>query len=223
MINVFAKSNQLSVIAEPKQGLATSDNNRFLRLWHEVCINNLYFNATDYINAMFTGKTWFPYNKGGEFRKWYGNNDYVVNWKDNGKEIRNIVGANGKIASRAQNTQYYFRQSITWSKISCGRIAFRYKPQGHIFDVAGTSIFNDDEETFKYLLGLLNTKLMQHILDATSPTINYEVGQIANLPIIINEDQKEKVINLAKANADLSKYEWDEFEVSWDFKKHPLI
>lgn len=223
MINVFAKSKQLSVLAEPKQGLATSDNNRFLRLWHEVCIDNLYFNATDYINAMFTGKTWFPYNKGGEFRKWYGNNDYVVNWKDNGKEIRNVVGANGKIASRAQNTQYYFRQAITWSKISCGRIAFRYKPQGHIFDVAGTSIFNDDEETFNYLLGLLNTKLMQHILDATSPTINYEVGQIANLPIIVNEEQKEKVINLAKANADLSKYEWDEFEVSWDFKKHPLI
>ena len=223
MINVFEKSKQLKVLAEPKQGLATSDNNRFLRLWYEVCIDNIYFNATDYINAMFTGKTWFPYNKGGEYRKWYGNNDYVVNWKDNGKEIRNVVGTNGRIASRAQNTQYYFRQSITWSKISCGRIAFRYKPQGHIFDVAGTSIFNDNEEIFNYLHGLLNTKLMQYILDATSPTINYEVGQIANLPIIVNDEQKEKVINLAKANADLSKYEWDEFEVSWDFKKHPLI
>ena len=223
LINVFAKSKQLSILAEPKQGLATSDNNRFLRLWYEVCVDNLFLTATDYINAMFTGKTWFPYNKGGEFRKWYGNNDYVVNWKDNGKEIRNVVGSNGKIASRAQNTQYYFRQSITWSKISCGRIAFRYKPQGHIFDVAGTSIFNDNEEIFVYLLGLLNTKLMQHILDATSPTINYEVGQIANLPIIINNKQKEEVIKLTNTNTYLSKNDWDKFEVSWDFKKHPLI
>ncbi len=223
LISVFEKSDKLNLLAEPKVGLQTGDNDRFLRLWYEVDINNLYLNATDYINAMYTGKTWFPYNKGGEFRKWYGNNDYVVNWKDNGKEIRNVVGSNGKIASRAQNTQYYFRKSITWSKISSGKIAFRYKPNGHIFDVAGTSIFNDDEETFNYLLGLLNTNLIQHILNATSPTLNYEVGQIANLPVIIKQYKKEIVKNLVNESINNSKDDWDSFETSWDFKKHPLI
>lgn len=211
------------MIASPRQGLATGDNNRFLRLWHEVGIDNLFFGATDYIHAMYTGKKWFPYNKGGDFRKWYGNNDYVVNWKDNGKEIRSIIGTNGKIASRTQNTQYYFRQSITWSKISSGNIAFRYKPQGHIFDVAGTSIFNDNMTVLKYLLGLLNTELMQFILNATSPTLNYEVGQIANLPIQINEEKKEIVQSIVDENINKSKEDWDNFETSWDFKKHPLI
>ena len=217
MINVFAKSMQLSSIAEPRQGLATADNNRFLRLWYEVSISKSFFNATDHIHAFYTGKKWFPYNKGGENRKWYGNNEFVINYETDGKELKSFE------KSVIRNPNYYFRQAITWSKISCGRIAFRYKPQGHIFDVAGTSIFNEDEKIFKYLLGLLNTKLMQHILDATSPTINYEVGQIANLPIIVNEDEKEKVISLANENADLSKKEWDEYEISWDFKKHPLI
>lgn len=223
MINVFAKSKQLCSLAEPKVGLQTADNNRFLREWFEVGFDNIFFKATDYIHAMYTGKKWFPYNKGGDFRKWYGNNDYVVNWKDNGKEIRSIIGTNGKIASRTQNTQYYFRQSITWSKISSGNIAFRYKPQGHIFDVAGTSIFNDNMTVLKYLLGLLNTELMQFILNATSPTLNYEVGQIANLPIQINEEKKEIVQSIVDENINKSKEDWDNFETSWDFKKHPLI
>lgn len=217
MINVFAKSKQLSAFAEPRQGLATADNNRFLRLWHEVLISKSCFNATDHIHAFYTGMKWFPYNKGGENRKWYGNNDFLINYETDGKELKAFE------KSVIRNPNYYFRQAITWSKISGRRIAFRYKPQGHIFDVAGTSIFTDDEEIFNYLLGLLNTKLMQYLLDATSPTINYEVGQIANLPIIIKNKQKEMVIKLTISNVDLSKKEWDEFEVSWNFRKHPLI
>lgn len=208
-------------IAEPKQGLATADNNRFLRLWFEVSSEKTYFTATDSIQAFYTGAKWFPYNKGGEYRKWYGNNDYVVNWEKDGFEIKNILGKNGKIASRAQNIKFYFREAITWSKVSTGGIAFRYKPKGHIFDVAGTSVFDDDSEELMYLLGLNNSNTINHILQATSPTINYEVGQISNIPVKKNDNRE--ILNIVRENVDVSKKEWDEFEVSWDFKKHPLI
>lgn len=219
--NVGKTMSLLSPVCKPTQGLATGDNNRFVREWWEVSVAKSYFSATDYIQAVYTGAKWFPYNKGGEFRKWYGNNDYVVNWEANGKEIRNLVGNNGKIASRAQNTEYYFRESITWSKISSGNIAFRYKPQGHIFDVAGTSIFTDDDIMRYYLISVLNSCVIQYVLRVMSPTLNYEVGQIASLPIIVKNGLD--IENKSKDNINLSKEEWDDFEESWDFKKHPLI
>lgn len=163
------------------------------------------------------------YNKGGEFRKWYGNNDCVVNWENDGYEIRNYYGSNGRLASRPQNTSYYFKECATWSKISSGPIAFRYKPTGHIFDVAGTSIFANNHIQLMYILGLNNTKVIMSILNAISPTLNYEVGQIATLPVIENKLQAENVVNIVENSIKLSKQDWDSFETSWDFKKNPLI
>lgn len=221
-IDVFRKATSLINYGEPRQGLATSDNNRFLREWFEVDINDECFNATDSIYAVYTGKKWFPYNKGGDFRKWYGNQEHVVNWSLNGKEIRSVV-KNGKIASRVQNSQYYFNESISWSKVSGGNIAFRYYPKGFLFDVAGCSLFIEDEEQRDYIFGLINTKMMQYILNALSPTLNYEVGQIASIPVIESKDRTQDVIIKVTDNIKNSKEEWDEFETSWNFKKHPLI
>lgn len=221
-IDVFRKATSLINYGEPRQGLATSDNNRFLREWFEVDINDECFNATDSIYAVYTGKKWFPYNKGGDFRKWYGNQEHVVNWSLNGKEIRSVV-KNGKIASRVQNSQYYFNESISWSKVSGGNIAFRYYPKGFLFDVAGCSLFIEDEEQRDYIFGLINTKMMQYILNALSPTLNYEVGQIASIPVIESKDLTQDVIIKVTDNIKNSKEEWDEFETSWNFKKHPLI
>lgn len=221
-IDVFRKATSLINYGEPRQGLATSDNNRFLREWFEVDINNECFNATDSIYAVYTGKKWFPYNKGGDFRKWYGNQEHVVNWSLNGKEIRSVV-KNGKIASRVQNSQYYFNESISWSKVSGGNIAFRYYPKGFLFDVAGCSLFIEDIEQRDYIFGLINTKMMQYILNALSPTLNYEVGQISSIPVIESKDYTQEVIIKVKNNIESSKEEWEEFETSWNFKKHPLI
>lgn len=221
-VDIFERSKALVKFGDPKQGMATSDNNRFLRQWHEVNVLKECFDATDTIYAVYTGKKWFPYNKGGEYRKWYGNQDYVVNYYLDGKEIKN-VSKNGKIASRVQNTQFYFNESLSWSKISGGYISFRYYPNGFIFDVAGCSVFIDNQLEQKYICGVLNSKVTQYILSALSPTINYEVGQIAATPIILCEsfvnDVSEKVIE----NINISKNEWDSFEESWHFKKHPLI
>ncbi len=212
----------LSEIAVPRQGMATSDNNRFLRLWHEVEEDKTFYNATDYIQAMASGKKWFPYNKGGEFRKWYGNNDYLINYQYNGKEVKDYATKLYKTPTRTIKSQsYYFFECITWSKISSGTIAFRYKPQGYVFDVAGTSIFSEKKEELIYLIGLLNTNVLQSILTATSPTLNYESGQIANLPVI--KERENDVISLVNENISISQNEWDSFETSWDFKKHPLI
>jgi hypothetical protein len=214
MIEVFRKGIKLGEIASPKQGLATGKNDRFVRQWFEVEINKLFFTATDSIQAMYTGKKWFPYNKGGAFRKWYGNNDCIINWENNGREISNFSG------SVVRNPNYYFMEAITWSKISSGPISFRYKPNGHIFDVAGCSIFCDRERLI-YLLGAVNTNVILKIIKSVAPTLNYEVGQVASIPIIFAEE--EKVRNIVEENIKLSKSEWDSFEESWDFKKHPLI
>lgn len=221
MIDSF-NNPKLGEIAAPRQGLATGDNNRFLREWWEVNTERINFSATSLDDAQNSHAKWFLYNKGGEFRKWYGNNDYVVNWENDGYEIRNFYDANGKLRSRPQNTQCYFKEAITWSKISSGTIAFRYKPCGHIFDVAGTSIFVDRDKLL-YLIGFVNSSVSLNILKALSPTLNFEVGQVASLPLIYNESKKEVINTLCKENISLSKVDWDSFEISWDFRVNPLV
>lgn len=212
-MNVFKKSRKLGDIASSKQGIATADNNRFLREWFEVGIGNIYFTATDYIQAMYTGKKWFPYNKGGDFRKWYGNNDYVINFEGNGKELKST----GKAVLR--NMQFQFQQSFTWSLISSSVAAFRFKPTGHMFDVAGMSCFS--EEYLNYLMAYCNSIVATKLLEVIAPTLNYQCGDIANLPVLFG---KEDVVEpLVVENKKVTKEDWDSFETSWDFKKHPLI
>lgn len=211
----------LSYYADAKQGLITANNNRFVRLWYEVEIGKTYFEAGDYIQAFSTGAKWFPYNKGGDFRRWYGNNDYLVNWYENGKEIQSYKDENGKLLSRPQNTQYYFRESGSWSDITVGINAFRYKPRGHIFDATGMSFFSD--KYLLYLIAICNTKIVIQLLKVLSPTIHCQCGDVAKLPIIINKEKQMAVENIVLNNIEHSKMDWDSFETSWDFKKHPLI
>ena len=220
--DIFEKGTSLGKIAQVKQGLATSNNNRFLREWYEVNINKTLLTSSSVEESKNSDVKWFPYNKGGEFRKWYGNNDYVVNWEDDGYEIKNVKDENGKLRSRPQNTDYYFNKSITWSLISSSNIAFRSKPFGHIFDVAGMSCFPKDEDYY-YLLGFNNTKIVRHIMKFIAPTVNFQVGDIAKIPIIFNDKYKEKINSLVEENISESKEDWDSFEASWDFITHPLI
>lgn len=220
MIATF-ENKTLGQIAQPRQGLATGCNERFLRLWHEVSDSRVCYDAHSLEAALESGKKWFPYNKGGEYRKWYGNQDYLVNWEQDGFEIRQFRDEAGRVRSRPQNTRFYFRQSISWSLISSGTVAFRYKPAGQIFDVAGMSCFSDVH--LKYLLGLCNSRVASETLAVLAPTINFQAGDIANLPVIVDEKQVTGVENLVDQNIKLSKEDWDDFEISWDFQRHPLV
>ena len=222
MLNVFKNGEPLSKTAYPRQGMATTNNNLFLRQWFEVDYNKIGFNLTDESQTMNSYK-WFPYNKGGEFRKWYGNNDYVVNFENMGKEICDYIDKNSSVnhTGRVINRDKFFKKSVTWSKISSGNIAFRFKENGFIFDVAGTSIFGDDEILYN-LIGFLNSKVTLDILSILSPTLNYEVGHICSIPLVDFKERKN-VTDIVKENIKISKEDWDSFETSWNFTCHPLI
>lgn len=224
IINIFKRNKKLGEIAAPRQGMATSDNNRFLRFWYEVPFHKIGFDLGGIDEAEASNKKWFPYNKGGQYRKWFGNNEFVINWEDNGKEIKQFAASLYKSYTRTiKNIDYYFKEGITYTFISVD-MGVRYSPRGFIFDVAGSSIFIDDESLF-IILAFLCSKLSRMFLDILNPTFNIQVGDIKNLPIVdVNSNElRKKIIDIVKENIEISKEEWDSYETSWDFKKHPLI
>lgn len=213
--------DKIGDVAKPRQGLATGCNDIFLRYWDEVDCNKINFAAISIKNAVESAKKWFPYNKGGDYRKWYGNNEFIVNWEHDGNLIRNFKNEQGKLRSRPQNTDYYFKKSFSWSLITSGGISFRYKPNGFIFDVAGMSCFTD--KNLEYFLALCNTPVVDAYMKIIAPTINYQAGDIAKIPVIFKQECNEQVTALVKDNISFSKSDWDAFETSWDFTKHPLV
>lgn len=216
LLDAFGNAKQLSEYGKPRQGLATGENARFVREWWEVDGCKSIYSCGSIQESIESACKWFPYNKGGDFRKWYGNNECVINWESNGHLVREFAG------SVIRNPDCFFMPSITWSKISSGSIAFRFKPAGHIFDVAGTSVFSD-EESLKYLQGACNSSVIMRVASMLSPTLNFEVGQIAIYPIIQNEEQEPLVNDMVDSCRELSKTDWDSFETSWDFKHNPLV
>lgn len=213
--NIFITSKPLSESATTIQGMITGNNNKHIRQWFEVEITNTKLQSDSIEGSLVANKKWVPYNKGGEYRKWYGNNDFVVNWKNNGKEIKADKGHN--FPPKA------FDSVVTWSQISSGDIAFRYKPFGGISDSGGPSMYSDDKEELKYLQGIANTKVILQIQKIISPTLNNNVGAIASYPIIQTKEYRDEVIELVDVNRALSKEDWDSFETSWDFERHPLL
>lgn len=215
--NAFINGTPLKTIGQPRQGLATGENARFVRCWWETALSSSSYSCASSEEALKSGGKWFPYNKGGDYRKWYGNNDWVINWQDNGRDIKAFKG------SVIRNPETYFKPSITWSKISSGAIAFRYKPSGHIYDVAGTSIFADLEQLI-YLQGLVNSSAILNVASMLSPTLNFEVGQIATYPVLgASPEVRDSIESLVSDCQNLSKSDWDSLETSWDFKRNPLI
>lgn len=221
IIDTF-NEKKLSDVANPRQGMATGENNRFLRFWYEVEYIKCGFGFASRDEARESNLKWFPYNKGGDFRKWYGNNEYLVNWEYDGMEICNFKDSNGKLRSRPQNTQFYFKPSLTWSFVSSTSFGVRFSPQGALFDIGGSSVFPKEQE-LTYILGFLGSKLSFEYMKIQNPTMNFQVGNVANLPIIFNNSYKNKIDNLVSNNILISKTDWDSFETSWDFKTHPLV
>lgn len=213
--NVFMNNKLLKDYAEPKQGIATSDNKRFLRLWSEVDYSNIAFNISNAEESSKSNLKWYPYNKGGNYRKWYGNNEFVLNWKNNGTELKNYK------KSVIRNENYQLKEGITWSLINAS-FGGRYFENGHLFDVGGSGTFPSHDIIY-YITGLLNTKIINEFLKILNPTLNFQVGNIASLPIIIDENNKTKIEEIVKDNIRISKEDWDDYETSWDFSEHPLL
>ena len=225
LINIFKNSKKINEVSEAKQGMTTSDNKRFLRLWYEVDMAKIGFGMKGLEEAKKSCLKWFPYNKGGEYRKWFGNDEYVVNYYNDGEEMEAFHNELNKTSSggRIKNKEYYFKKCISWSKISSASLAFRFKDDGFIFDVAGSSIFTSDNDLLLYILGLFNSKLGMYIIGQISPTLNFEAEQIKQMPLEMCDDNKDKIIELVKKSIEISKEDWNSFETSWDFSIHPLI
>lgn len=210
-------------ISKPRQGLATGCNDDFLRNWHEVSFNEIGFGFESRNQAFESSLRWFPYNKGGEWRKWYGNNEYVVDWEEDGYRIRNFKDENGKVRSRPQNTDYYFKKGITWSDITTKSFAARYSPQGFIFDVKGSSGF-PEEEHYNLVISLMNSKLMYGFMQILNPSPTFQVGDMARVPFISIEGTVAKEISRnAERLIEIAKSDWDSFEFSWNFDADPIV
>ena len=221
IFNIFSKFDILSKFAYPRLGMATANNNLFLKFWYEPKFINIKFDSSDIKSAQNSDDTWFPYNKGGNYRKWYGNNEYVVNWKNNGYDIRHYSDSKGKIKSHNYNLDFIFKQGITWNALTSGNFSSRITGIGFLFDNAGSKMFLNNIHHLNYIQGLLSTPIVSSILNYINPTLNFQPGSISNLPIIISKEKE--VSKITDLNMKTSKYDWDSFETSWDFKSHPLL
>ncbi len=225
--NLFSKKT-IRDVAFAGIGMRTGDNDRFLRLWFEVDNKKLFTDCLSADEALQKHAKWIPYNKGGDFRRWYGNNEYVVNWENDGFEIkentRKVYPQLGEnLGWKISNEKYYFREGITWTVVSSKYTSFRRYYGGAIISNSGQSVIMDDSNMLDYLTGLLNTTIVKEILDILSPTLGFESGYINKIPTIIDKGEKENIIHLVNRCIELSEEDWNSFETSWDFVHHPLV
>ena len=201
-------------------GLKTGDNDTFLRQWFEVQKSSIKFDCASVETAKASGAKWFPYNKGGEYRKWYGNRDLIVNFQNDGEEIRKQKEKG--ISIRITSYEKYFQEGITWTGLTSGQNTYRYCPKGTIFDSnKGPMFFNEGHNLIKYFMALFNSKPAQYILDVLNPSMSLQNGDMEKFPVIVR--YKENVESIVDECIDEAKSDWDSFETSWDFKRHPLV
>ncbi|ASF41330.1 SAM-dependent methyltransferase [Halobacillus halophilus] len=221
--SAFKNHNELGGIAQPRAGLQTGNNDRFLRLWYEVGVEDIGFNMSNLIEAKNSNKKWFPYNKGGAYRKWYGNQYYVVNWEKDGEEIKELATSKYKNYTRTvKNINFYFREGLTWSDVNSQYFGIRYSPKGFIFDVKGSSLFTNNKDFLSIILGFLTSKVSSEMLELLNPTISFQTGDLKSLPII-EPTNRNLVKELVESSVQIAKDEWESYEISWDFKQHPFI
>lgn len=219
VIRSFQDGAYLGVIAETRKGMGTGDNARFVRYWHEVSSSRLFLNCTSREEASSSGRRWFPYNDGGAYRKWYGNNEMVVNWENDGaeaKESATIKNDGGHWSRYLVSLDYFFRPGITWTAISSSRFSARQFERGYLFSSAGMCLFSEPDARGVHL-GLLNSNVASHLLTFLSPTVNYGAGEIGRLPVPAGIDTETTTKIVAQA-VELAKDDWDSQEGSWDFK-----
>ena len=213
-LELIENSNTIANAAAPKQGIATGDNNRFLRYVWEIDKNK-------------RGRIkWVPCTKGGSFRKWFGNIDYCINWECDGHEIKNFYSTNGKLASRPQNQSFYFKQiGCTWFTISSGKPAFRYFDKNWLFETKGSVCFPNNTSDNNVLMAYLNSPLVNYFLKVYSPTMDYHEGPVGKIPYhkVIEDKIRQTIDNIVQQNISISKSDWDAHETSWDFQRNELL
>ena len=215
MYVAFIRGCSLGDVAPTKKGLDTGENDKYLRYWFEVSSKKMGIQCVSSEDFALRKKKWAPHDKGGDFRRWYGNKDWVINWENNGYELHNSK-------ANLRSEQYYFNTALTWGTLSSGKINFRLSDYGAISNTAGSSVYPNSNTN--YLLALLNTPVTQYILDIISPTLNYSAGPVAMIPIMFtNNNCVEFISNICERTVTISKADWDSFETSWDFKRHPLV
>ena len=208
-------------------GMRTGNNDRFLRLWYEVENKKIGYKYPSAASAERDGMKWIPYNKGGEFRKWYGNHDYVVNWENDGCEIkentRRVYPQLGdNLGWKISNEKYYFKEGISWTVVT-SKVCFRRYYQGHIFSNSGQSVISDNSVLLDYLTAVLNSRISEMVLAMISPTLGFESGYVNKVPVVIDKNRECECCTIANSNISISKIDWDSFETSWDFQHHPLL
>ena len=216
LLTHFKSDKPLSAYTEPRQGFATGDNNRFLRNWWEPSIAKSNLDGT-----LDKSKKWYPCNKGGGFRKWFGNNELVVNWANDGIEIKSFGG------SVIRNPQYYFRKGMTWGTISSGKLSMRFSPKGFLFESKGSVCFPLNEDDLYIHLALANACTAKPFLEILCPTLDFHEGPIGKIPAVLpsanSTNNRNEIESLVKDCIDTAKADWDAFELSFDFEKHPLL
>lgn len=222
ILNIFESKEPLIEYATPRQGLATSDNERFVRFWSEVCFSSIGFGCSSRQEALESRLRWFPFNKGGAFRRWSGNSELIVNWEHDGKEIKDSIlrkypYLNGNPDFVAKNPNYYFKPGLTWSALSSGLFSIRLQPEGFIFADKGQAMFPYSRDNLLSLEGLLNSKVVVEFLKAISPTLDFNSGYIAKVPCLIAPSPGVSRLNQAFSS------DWDSYETSWGFKHPPML
>lgn len=220
---IFTSNLALSAVASPCVGLQTADNARFLRLWFEPSYSRIGFCCENAALAARSQKKWFPHNKGGAFRKWYGNQDCLVNWENDGYEIKNFKDEKGKLLSRPQNLSIYFHSAISWSVICSGTLNFRYYPNGFIPNMCGMCCILDTKNDELLLLAYSNSKVVSAIVDLINPTMNLSNGVFAKIPSPFNINDRETIESKTEQNILISRSDWDAHETSWDFQRNELL
>ena len=227
-LDSFSNNESVNTYGDARKGLVTLDNERFLRIWTEVLFSKIGIRVDSAEAALKREVKWIPINKGGLFRKWYGNNSFVVNWKSDGKEIKdNIIKTyrGGSYTKEVRSEEKYFLPGITWTVVSTSRTSFRRYENGFIFSNSGESVTvpNCNEDTLDYLTGLLNSKYAERTLAVLSPTMGFESGYIAEVPVPDGLTREGSIVPIVRENIQVSKEDWDSFETSWDFTRHPFI
>ena len=221
--DIFADGKTISDFGESRNGLQPKETDKFVRQWFEVSHDNINFSINSIEQTKVTPEKWYPYNKGGKQRKWYGNYDYVVNWYHDGADIRSVT-RNGKPYAVIPSQKYYFHESLTWPKITSGNFSARYRKSGSIPADAGNSTFFNSKFDLKLILTLMNSVVGNYLVKILNPTLNLQTSEFAAIPVVALDDRlSNQLVEMADNNITMSKEDWDSFEVSWDFERHPLI
>lgn len=228
-IDAFKNDPSIKTLAEPRAGLQTGENDTFLRLWPEIAFNKMGFECNNASECIISRKKWFPYSKGGSYRRWYGNYDYVVNWYNDGEDIKRdkleklsqglILSSN----SKPKNVQYYFREGVTWSTLSSSSFAARWHMNGGIFDIKGSTCFFEDKHTQQYVMGLMNSSVFNELIQVISPTLDFNAGYIGKIPVKFDSNYARKVESLVNDCIQIAREDWNRFETSWDYAENPLV